>query len=67
MVGVDLVREGLVVEAEVEAVHAREQVGGRVLLRVRVRVRVRVRGLGMGLGVMLACIPCRGTRAGPPT
>ena len=28
----DLVGEGLVVEAEVEAVHAREQEGGRVLL-----------------------------------
>ena len=27
----DLVGEGLVVEAEVEAVHAREQEGGRVL------------------------------------
>ena len=45
MVGVDLVREGLVVEAEVEAVHAREEEGGRVL----VRVRVRVRALGLGL------------------
>ena len=31
-------REGLVVEAEVEAVHAREEEGGRVLVEARVQV-----------------------------
>ena len=38
MVRVDLVREGLVVEAEVEAVHAREEEGSRVLVEARVQV-----------------------------